>query len=482
MSQFIDLYPEPVVTPVPPAPALPQPSTATNYTPGFRETQKAWLAELNNPWRKLGVIAVYGFFFLRFTDLHLIITAKTGFNNYLLYLFGVPALVGLLMSGGLRRAFRLKNSRYFLWFMVLMILSTLFSTWLGGSIFFTLGYLRSTWVCLILLTGLIMTWKELWRMLQLIAVCAAVNVLISTLLATFLEESGRAGVEIGTNGNPNDFAAVLMLVIPFLGLIVCTPKMNIIARALAFIFIPWGLYRMLASGSRGAMIGMIVAAIYLIMKLPHRFQFPAVLAGVLVCLTLVPLMPKGVVARLSSINGGTDRSAVESTHARIVLLQRSLLYTVERPLFGVGPQQFPNFEGKGAGKGGVDQAILWYGTHNSYTEISSETGIPAFIFYVLALTYSYTLLKRVYQRTRRRKPSLKLARLNRAALFTLVAMVGFCMTIAFNNFGYMVFTPILIGLSAVFAEVTEHEFHIPLGSTKRTRSQGARWATATVEP
>ena len=44
----------------------------------------------------------------------------------------------------------------------------------------------------------------------------------------------------------------------------------------------------------------------------------------------------------------------------------------------------------------------------------------------------------------------------------LVSMVGFCVTIAFNNFGYMFFTPALIGLAAVFTEVTEHEFHIPL--------------------
>ena len=481
MSQFIDLYPEPVLTPVPPAPARPQPSTGASYTPHFQETQKAWHAAVNNPWRKLGVVSLYGLVFFLLTDLHLVITAKTGFNNYLLYIFGIPTLVGLLMSGGVRRAFRLKSAKYYLAFMVLMIIATLFSTWLGGSVMFTVSYLRATFVCLMLLSGLIMTWKELWRLLQVIAVCAAVNVLIGSLLGQFFEESGRSGVQIGTNGNPNDFAAVLMLVLPFLGLIVSAPKMNIIARALAFIFIPWGLYRILASASRGAMVGLTVATIYLILKLPRRFQFPAVLAAVLGCLMLIPLMPKGVTQRLSSFNTGTQET-VESTHARIVLLQRSLLYTVERPLFGVGPQQFPNFEGKGAGKGGVDQTILWYGTHNSYTEISSENGIPAFICYILALIYSYRLILRIYQRTRRRKPSLKVARLNRAALFTLVAMVGFFTTIFFNNFGYMVFTPILIGLAAVFAEVTEREFHIPLGPMKRTHSKGARWAAATVEP
>jgi hypothetical protein len=479
MSQFLDLYTEPVVTPAPPPPSPPLSDTATSYTTGFGAAQKEWLAQVNNPWRKLGVWGVYGFFFLRFTDLHLIIAAKTGFPTYLLYLFGLPALVGLLASGGLRRAFRLKSARYFLAFLGMMIVATIFSSWLGGSVLFTLSYFRATWVCFILLAGLLMTWKELWRMLQLIAVCAAVNVLISVTMSKFFEQSGRAGVEIGTNSNPNDFAAVLILVLPFLGLVLCTPKANIVARVLALVFLPWGLYHVLASASRGAMVGMIVATAYLIMKLPHRLKAPAILGCLLICAMLIPAVPKGVIERLTSWNGGADESAIESAQARKILLQRSLLYTVQRPLFGVGPDQFPNFEGK---QGGPNQEVLWYGTHNSYTQISSENGIPAIIFYVLALTYSYSLLRRVYQRTRRRNPSPDLRKLHRATLCMLVSMVGFCVTIAFNNFGYMFFTPALIGLAIVFTDVTEHEFHIPIGLSYRTHSKKGWWTASSVEP
>ena len=82
-------------------------------------------------------------------------------------------------------------------------------------------------------------------------------------------------------------------------------------------------------------------------------------------------------------NTGTDVAAVESTEARKLLFQRSLRATVERPLFGVGPEQFPNYRGKG-GRAQETREVLWYGTHNSYTQISSESGIPAIIFYVLA--------------------------------------------------------------------------------------------------
>ena len=242
MSQFLDLYPEPDVTPVPPPP-VPLQGTATTYSRGFGKTHKAWLAEVNNPWRKVGVVAAYGFFFLRFTDLHTIIAAKTGFPNYLLYLFAVPALVGLVASGGVGRAFRLKSGWYLLAFLTTMTVAAIGSSWPGGSLIFIWSYFRSNWISFVLLAGLLMTYRELWRMLQLIAVCAAVNILIASLLNKSFENISRAGTELGTYSNPNDFAAVLTLVLPFLGLVVCAPKAKIIARVLALMFLPWGLYK-----------------------------------------------------------------------------------------------------------------------------------------------------------------------------------------------------------------------------------------------
>ena len=55
-----------------------------------------------------------------------------------------------------------------------------------------------------------------------------------------------------------------------------------------------------------------------------------------------------------------------------------------------------------------------------------------------------------------------------AALCLLVSMVGFCVTIAFVNFGYFYFVPTLVGLAVVLTEVTEREFHIPLGVSHRS--------------
>src|SRR5664280_1168493 len=116
-----------IVTPVPAV--LPPRHNAPRYTPGFKRTQKAWLGEVGNPARKMGLLAAYAFFFLRFTDLSTIIATKTGSSNYLLYFAALPALLGLLLSGGLRCAFRLKTSWYLLGILVLMAIASVFSTW-----------------------------------------------------------------------------------------------------------------------------------------------------------------------------------------------------------------------------------------------------------------------------------------------------------------------------------------------------------------
>ena len=420
--------------------------------------------EVRNPARKMGLVAIYAFFFLRFTDLHLIITAKSGFPNYLLYFAAFPAILGLLLSGGLRRAFRLTASWYLLGFAVLMAAASVFSTWRGGSIPLTWTYFRTTWICFLFLAGLIMTWKELWRMLQLIGLCAAVNVLLGAVLKVDL--TGRSGVEFGTYSNPNDFAAVLILILPFLVLVAFTPKRNIVVRLAAGAFFLAGFYRALASGSRGAMVAIAIASLYFVAKLPFRYKVPAVLGGFLICLVTIIVLPKVVVQRLGTLESGSDVSSVESTEARKQLLQKSLRYTALHPIFGVGPGEFGDYEGRRT-KEETGHKGQWQETHNTYTQVSSEIGIPALICFLMAIGSSYKLVRRVYQSTKRRRPAPELKKLNMAALCLLVSMVGFCAAIFFINFAYFYFVPALVGLAVVFTEVTERDFHIPLGPSTR---------------
>ena len=82
-----------------------------------------------------------------------------------------------------------------------------------------------------------------------------------------------------------------------------------------------------------------------------------------------------------------DASAIASTDARMRLLTKSIKYTLYHPLFGVGPGMFAVAEDKEAHANGLRHGT-WQGTHNSYTQVSSELGIPGCIFYVLVIFWS----------------------------------------------------------------------------------------------
>jgi O-antigen ligase len=86
------------------------------------------------------------------------------------------------------------------------------------------------------------------------------------------------------------------------------------------------------------------------------------------------------------------------------MFKKSLHYTFTHPLLGVGPDQFAVAVSGDASKQGVRAA--WLGTHNSYTQVSSECGIPAFICYCAVLVLTFGTNWRLYKRSRD-NPTLK---------------------------------------------------------------------------
>jgi O-antigen ligase len=92
-------------------------------------------------------------------------------------------------------------------------------------------------------------------------------------------------------------------------------------------------------------------------------------------------------------------SAHSSTQSRKELLRHSLIFTMHHPLFGVGPGMFEVADDAYAKAQGSKKGS-WLGTHNSYTQVSSEIGIPAFLFFVAAIWMSLKGPYSIYQKTR----------------------------------------------------------------------------------
>jgi O-antigen ligase len=147
----------------------------------------------------------------------------------------------------------------------------------------------------------------------------------------------------------------------------------------------------------------------------------------------------------SNDSEGPNNEADESEKSRRFLLDESIRLSFQYPLFGVGPGQFENFEGKKSG---------WHSTHNSFTEISSETGIPGIAFYLGAVISSFLLLQRTWKQVRER-PELK--EITVACYCLSMSYVVFCTVIFFLNFGYLFYLPAATGLIIAVSSVAQRE-------------------------
>ena len=85
-----------------------------------------------------------------------------------------------------------------------------------------------------------------------------------------------------------------------------------------------------------------------------------------------------------------------SLDARRELLTESIRVTMHHPLFGVGPGNFQAY------------TQSWHVTHNTYTELSSETGLPGLGLFLAILLLTFRSLKQVSetQGTRRSANSI----------------------------------------------------------------------------
>jgi len=424
---------------------------------------------LRNPARVIAFGAGLCLVLMRYGALHQIMAFLAGVNLRLLYLFGIPALVGVFLSGGVQRTFRGRPAYYWTAYLTWMGVAIPFSSWKGGSAGQVFAYARTEFIMLLAIAGLTITWRECKLTMHVIAWAAVISVAAARLFEGETYKA-RLGLEFGTMANPNDYAAHLLMVLPFLLWVVLSSR-RLVVRLGAFLVLGAGMWMILRTASRGGALALALAILFFLWRgtAPQR---AALLVFVPLMLTgLAVTMPGDVLQRLrefsteapastdaansSSDDDAVSAEAIGSAQGRQYALQKSLEYTITHPVFGVGPGQFATFEGgqsKEEGKHGA-----WRGTHNTFTQVSSECGIPALFFFVGGLISTYLLLNRAYLKARQRADCKDI---QIAAFCILMGMVGFCTAATFLNFAYMFYQPALGGLAIAFDRAAELEFEV----------------------
>ena len=255
-----------------------------------------------------------------------------------------------------------------------------------------------------------------------------------------------------TIGNENDLASHLIFVLPFVLYVALDQRFNRVLRAFLVIPIAFGTFVIFATASRGGFISLAACFLFVLFRGSARQRMSALVVGGVLMLA-IPILLSGTNAldRLGSLFGGQHEEAKESGDSRDYLLRTSILYTFQHPVFGIGLDQFPNYEGGSSVRAGV--MGNWHETHNSITQVSSECGIPAVIFFVMAIGTAMTSVNRLLVRARREGYT----DIANASFCYLLSMVGYMTSIIFLSNAYRYYLPIMIGLAVAMNVTAERE-------------------------
>jgi O-antigen ligase len=409
--------------------------------------------------------------FAQFSMAHEIAGHFLGARLYIMWVL-IPLAVGAMcLTNGLGRA--LGNRAVLCWigFTLWAIACIPFSTWPGGSVETMIAWFKGAIGTVVVYAGVFTTWPQMRTALYIIAAALPINILTARM---FAREDVRLALEFGTLGNANDFAAHLLLIIS-IALFVAFRRKGLVRLAILGVA-SVALYMAFATGSRGALVAVAAAAALYVIRAPMRQRVATMVLAPIAAVIVFAVLPDDIKIRLLSFGSGpgVDTGARDSQQTREYLFWKSIEHTVANPLFGVGPGQFGVYEGKQKIERGGSGA--WFSTHNSFTQISSECGIPALLFYCGALFLTWRMLTRVW----REAAQLGMADISAAALWMSIGFAAFTTAALFLNVGYLFHFPTLTGLSIGLSTAFTREKALMSGVRPRPDTDAGRSLAAPV--
>lgn len=251
------------------------------------------------------------------------------------------------------------------------------------------------------------------------------------------------GVLGGLFSNPNDLALHLVTMVPIaLALFLATKTLSrkFLYLGCACLFVAGAI----ATFSRGGFIGLACAMVVLAWKLARRNRAIFAAAGFVLVLLVVAVGPGGYKDRLT---GGAD-SSVES---RTGELKRSVFLMVRHPLVGLGMNNYILYSNSS------------HASHNSYTQVGSELGIPAMLAYILLLV---TPLRRLGKIRSLPGPTQRRGRLYYLIVGIETSLISYMVSSFFLSVAYMWYVYYLIGYAIALRRLSEEAREFPLVESK----------------
>ncbi len=389
-----------------------------------------------NPARQFALNVTLLFLYFRFSYVHEFISSTIHVDTHILIILGTICYLAWFVSGGIFAAYSDKIAWMWTAFLVWFLFATLLSTWRGGSLPLFMVYVRTIFPLMLLIPAVAWSLDDVKRIVNMIGIAGTTTVLFGLVHRDF--SGGR--MDIGTDGSsiqdPNDFAAHIIAVLPAIAYVMFAKQRPMAVKVFGGFIVAAALLEMMSTGSRGGFVALIITVVFIVITGSPKVRMSLLVGIPLAAGLALPFVPHQSVLRLKSLFVSTDESttASESADARRALLMASLQVTAHHPLLGVGPGQFADYQAGMAAE--VHQKGMWHETHNGYTQISSECGIPTILFYLAAVYLTCKSLKRASQSKIPDIPMLA------RTLATMV--VAFSATLIFLAQGYR-FTMLVIG-------------------------------------
>jgi O-antigen ligase len=375
-------------------------------------------------------------------------------------------LFGLLLAGalfsGVTRLFSSRVNWFFGMHVAWIAVAVPFSYWRSGSFELWRNSLKVI-VFFYAIQILLSDWGKLRWAIRVLAAGFLTAALLSILTGD--SSSGRLKLQVGTLSDPNEFAMYMILGLCFVLQLWNTAKNRVAATMLSLPAVGLILISFLKTGSRG---GLVALAVVFVIWVLHSRMMTRMLLVMCACVAmlLAPFfMTDYVKSRLLTFNTIDEQEitdeqtasrlggSVASTESRKQLVLESLELTATHPLFGVGPGMFPLYSDLRAKEAGLRRGH-WQPTHNMFTQISSECGVPALLFYVAGLVVMVFSLRRIRQASDT-FPAAEAMR--ETAGYLLMGFYGVVSAGMFLSIAYGTIVYVVVALSLALVDIYDQE-------------------------
>jgi O-antigen ligase len=352
-------------------------------------------------------------------------------------------LIGMIMTGRVKAILQMPLGKVLIAFTCWVAICVPFSVWRGGSFTTFLTSLQAL-ALVAFMAAFIRTIPDCFRAIYTVALAMSAVGVLSLVVGGGRIGSDRLGLGAGplTLADANFLCLHLLIGLPFLWFAIST-KTGFKKILLLSLMLP-----ILAGAARtGSRMGLVILFAGLLLYLifaSAKQRLIVIFSGVAFLIVALFFLPQKTMERFTTYfeaHSAQSEEAAASAEERKRLLIRSLELTAEHPLFGVGPGEFPDAEAAEAKEEG--HMGMWRHTHNSFTQVSSETGITGLVLFAIAFFGAYRGLSPV----RNKYPDV---RVRRAALFTQMAVLMTAIGAFFLSIAYGGIITVIIAISATF--------------------------------